>query len=182
MFPTGSGLSFIKSDKFSCVKANYVIVLKARFPFYEFYFQLLNLALNLVKIDRLRSYPAFEAKNDLKGFLKRFDYRYLIRNLYEEGSKIFNRLALCKCPYFEKPLIINWESFQINLTVPEKAMAKFVECKFALMTILRHLTWPNFALLFAAILLEKHVIFVHKNRDILSRFMLINKTFLPEYH
>ena len=169
--PQSGGPSFVKPEKFGCVKAGFVLVLKTKFPYYDFFFHLLNLALNLIKIERLKSYPAFEAKNELRAFVKRFDYKYLVRGLAEEGTRLFQRLAQCRSPYFEKPLIVSWEGFQANLTVPEKAMAKFIECKYSLLTVLRYATWPAFLALSMAVMQEKHIVFVHRNRDVLSKFM-----------
>ena len=178
----GTLLGRARQPHFSLLKASFVIALRSKFPFYDFHFQILSLALNLIKIERLKTYPSHEAAGveGLRKFAKRYDHRFLQQQLADEGARLFRKLGAYRCPFFEKPLLINWAGFQLHLSVPEKAQMKLLECRYGLPSVLRFADWPTFRLLLAAVLNEKHIVLVHPNREVLARFMCANKPVLPE--
>jgi hypothetical protein len=141
------------------------------FPFYDFYFQLLGLLLNAVKVRRMRELPAFEKTNDYQGFLKAFDHRFLLKYLGENASVLFRKLSPVRCPGFGRPLLIHWDGLQVAITIPEKTQARFLECRHALSSVLQLVSWSNFVLLFVAIFTEKHLVFVHPNREVVAHLM-----------
>ena len=123
-----------------------MLLLKVRLPFYAFYFQLLLLVLNAVKVARTREFPAFEKQNEHLEYLKRFDARFLLRFLSNEGSSFLRRLSSKRCPSFGRAVDLQWEGFSLNFVVPTKANARFFECKHSIGAVARLVSWSNFEL------------------------------------
>lgn len=159
-----------------------MLLLRVRFPFYEFYYQLLLLLLNSVKVRRMRDFPAFERKNEYQDYLKKYDFRFVLKYLGEDGTVLLRKLSPLRCPGFGRPLIINWEGLQASLAVPEKSQAKFVECRHSIPTVVRLVSWSNFVLILGSIFLEKHVVFVHPDREAVAHLMSAHQPFLHQHH
>lgn len=133
-------------------------------------------------MNRIKEFPSFEKNNEHQEYLKKFDCTFLLKYLSQEGSMFLRKLSSLKCPSFGMPLIINWEGFQASLSVPEKSQAKYLECRHSVLSVLKIMSWSNFILIISAILAEKHVIFVHPNRETVAHFMLNNKFVFHEHY
>lgn len=154
-----------------------MLLLKVRFPFYEFYYQILSILLNLVKVNRMRDFPAFEHKNEQFDFLKKYDSRFLLKCFRDEGALLLAKISLMRCPSFELTTKIDFNGFQATLTVPDRSKARFLECRHSIATLLRLVSWSNFIRILTAIFCERHVVFVHPDREIVAHLMSDNQTF-----
>ena len=161
----------IKSNTIKYFKANFILVIKTKFPFFEFFYQVLGLLLQFVRNERAKAHMQFKTSAELESYVKRFEHRYLIRVLKEIGNAFLDNLALHKPPAFEKSLIINWAGAQINLFVPERPIARYLECLYGFQTILNGTSWSSFYTLFICILLEKNIVFVHDDRETIAKYM-----------
>lgn len=161
----------IKPNSIKYLKADFVMVVKTKFPFFEFFYQLMGLLLQIVKIERSKSYIAYKSSGELESFAKRYDHRYLLRILNEQINPFLDNLAYHKSPSFEKSLIINWVGYQINLFVPEQQLARYLEPFYGIQTVVANTSWLNFYTLFVSLLLEKNLVFVHEDRETISKYM-----------
>lgn len=161
----------IRSNTIKYLKADFIMVIKTKFPFFEFYYQVIGLLLQLVKNERSKAYIQLKTSNELESFFKRFDHRYMIRVLKEQGNSFLDNLAMHKAPTFERSLIINWSSFQINLFVPERQLTRYLECLHGIQTIITNTSWSSFYTLLICMLLEKNIVFVHDDRETISKYM-----------
>lgn len=161
----------IKSNSIKYLKADFILVIKTRFPFFEFFYQIMGLMLNIVKAERSKAYAQYKASGDLDNFAKRFDHRYLIRVLKEQGNAFLENLALHKAPTFEKSLIVNWAGFQLNLFVPERPLTRHMNVLYGIQAIVNNTSWSSFYTIFICLLLEKSIVFVHEDREMLSKYM-----------
>lgn len=168
-----NSLGLVKSEKIQCIKADFILVLKTKFPFFDFFYKILYLILNLVKIERLKIYPIYQNSGDFKNFIKTCDSNFLVNFLKFYIQPFFKKLSNYQCPFFEKTLLINWSNFKIVLIIPQKSISKFIETSYSFDVVLQFCSWSNFYTLFSAILQEKCIIFVHQNREILSKFIML---------
>lgn len=142
----------------------------------------MNLLLNFVKLERIKQFPKYEQKNDYEGFIKRFDHRYLVKVLQNDGNTFLDYLALHKSPTFEKTLIVNWASFQITLFIPDKGLCRYMETLYGIQTVITNSSWTNFFSIITALLNEHNLVFVHEDRQIIDKYMLFNKFLLHQPH
>ena len=144
---------------------------KSKFPYFNFFYQIMSLLLNFAKLDRIKQFPKYEQKNDYKGFIKRYDHRYLIKILQNDGNTFLEYLALHKSPTFEKTLIVNWSAFQINLFTPGKDMVRYIETMYGIQTVITNSSWTNFFSIITSMLNEKNLVFVHEDRQVIDKYM-----------
>lgn len=161
----------IKSNTIKYFKANFILVVKTKFPFFEFFYQILGMLLQLVRNERSKAYMQFKTTSELESYVKRFEHRYMIRVLKELGNAFLDNFALHKSPTFEKSLIVNWSGSQINLFVPERQTAHYLECLYGFQTIVANTSWSSFYTIFVCILLEKNIVFVHDDRETIAKYM-----------
>ena len=147
-------------------------MVKTKFPFFDFYFQIMNVLLNSIKLERVRMYPKYESEGNFEGFLKKFDSRLITQIFGDSISKFLTTFAAAKCPMFEKSLTVNWGGIQFSLSVPKPALAEQFEGRFGMSMVCRHFSWSNYITVFAAVLQEKHIIFVSESRETLSKLIL----------
>lgn len=175
-------MKLIRTESFRVLKANFILLLKVRYPFYDFYYQLLLIFLNSVKVRRMREFPAFEKKNEYQDYLKKYDFRFVLRFLTEEGTILLKKLSPLRAPSFGRPMIINWEGLQASLAVPDKLQARYVECRHSIPTVIKLVSWSNFVMILASIMLEKHIVFVHPDREIVAHLMYLYQYVFHKYY
>ena len=165
----------IKSNSIKYFKANFILVIKTKFPFFDFFYAVLGLLLQFVRNERAKAYAQFKTTHELESYVKRFEHRYMIRVLKELGNAFLDNLALHKPPTFEKSLIVNWSGAQINLFVPERQMARYAEALYGFTTIVSGTSWSSFYTLLVCLLLEKNIVFVHDDRETVAKYMYANQ-------
>ena len=171
IFEKNENTNMIKSERIKCILCDYVLVLETKFPFYDFFFRILFLVMNLFKLERLKIFPDYESTGNIKQFVRNLDSEFLLEFLEKKMKNFFFQFSNQGVPFFEKTLLINWSNFQIFLSIPRRSYCKFVEVQNSFLTILRYTSWLNFIKLYSCIMQEKSIIFVCKSREILSKYI-----------
>ena len=127
--------------------------------------------LNSIKVSRMKEFTTFERKNEYIEYLKKFDMNFLIRFLSEDCVQFLKTLSSKKCPDFEHPIDLKWNGFKVLYNVPSKNQAKFIECQHSIYSVVRLVSWSNFIMILTAVVLEKHVVFVHPDREVVAHLM-----------
>ena len=145
---------------------------KTKFPFFDFFYQIMSVLLNSIKLERIQVYPDYELDNNYEGYLRKFDSRLIEQAFNGNIQGFLNTFAKAQCPLFEKSLTIFWGGIRFTMTVPKPIVAENIEAKFGISAVARHFSWSNFLSICAAVLQERRIIFVNKSRELLSKTIL----------
>ena len=147
------------------------LVFRTKFPIFDFFYEAASVLLNLIKIERIKMYPIYEANKDYVKYCENFDLSFAIKTISRIGIEFLSKIIFPQPPCIGETLIINYMHFKLKLKLPmELNDIKFANsCRFSL--VFKNVSWENILTMICIILLERNLLIVSSNKNIISTIM-----------